>query len=116
MVIKLNLLNKVRKIPTETQYKRKSDIVFHRSFMQKDSITYKIPDGFQVEKVSPGRDIKSEFGELNTVVYNRDSLVSYVRTLTIRKGDYPPESYGRFVDFYKAVKKADNDRMILIAK
>ena len=116
MVIKLNLLNKVRKIPTETQYKRKSDIVFHRSFMQKDSITYKIPDGFQVEKVSPGRDIKSEFGELNTVVYNRDSLVSYVRTLTIRKGDYPPESYGRFVDFYKAVKKADNDRMILVAK
>ncbi len=116
MVIELNMLNEVRKIPTETQYKRKSDIVFHRSMMEKDSLTYKIPDNYKIEKVTDGRNIKSQFGELTTVVYNRDSLVSYVRTLTIWKGDYPPESYSRFVDFYKKVKKADSDRMILVIK
>lgn len=116
MVIKMNMLDKVRKIPTETQYKRKSDIVFHRSVMEKDSITYDLPDGFKVEKISGNRNVKSEFGELTTMVYNQDSLVHYVRTLTIRKGDYPPESYGRFVDFYKQVRNADNDRMILVGK
>ena len=115
-VIRLNMLNKVRKIPTSTQYERKSDIVFHRPVMEKDSLTYRIPDGFSVDKISPGREVKSEFGELKTTVYNRDSLVSYVRVLTIYKGDYPPESYGRFVDFYKQVKKADSDRMILVRK
>lgn len=112
--ITLNMFNKVTKIPTEKQYERKSDIVFRRSLMEKDSLIFKIPAGYRVDKLSSERTITSEFGEMKTFIDNQDSLVSFVRILTIRKGDYPPESFNNFVKFYREIKKADSDRMILV--
>ena len=116
MLVNLNIFDKIRQIPTETQSRRKSDIVFRRSLTERDSVTFMIPPGLKIEKIASPRNISSEFGEFKTNIYFSDSLVTYVRKVKIYKGVYPPERYNRFVDFYKEIKKADSDRMIIVEK
>ena len=116
MAINLNVLNKVAKIPSEALKNRKSEIVIRRSFIEKDSVTFNIPGDLKVEKISKNKTIKSEFGELTTEVYQQDSIIRYIRTFEMNKGEYPAVDYANFVAFYKAVKKADKDRLILTPK
>lgn len=113
MAVNLNILNKIDNIPSKKE-ERNSDIVVRRSFAECDTILYKIPFGFKIDKISQPRNVQSEFGEFKTFVNVNESEVEYVRQLKVNKGVFPPDTYDKFYDFYNSVKKGDDDRMILI--
>ena len=114
LAINLNLLNTVEKFPSKVE-ERSSDLVVLRSQQLIDSIVYRIPDGYQVEKISKGREVESKFGMMKTTVKVSENEVHFTRILKLNKGTYPAQAYGEFYEFYRAVKKGDDDRVILVA-
>ena len=40
----------------------------------------------------------------------------YVRRVKMNKGEFTPETYNEFVEFYKSVKKADNTKIVFLNK
>jgi len=113
MALNLNLLNKTGKIPSKKE-KRRSNIIIQRSSSETDTVLYKIPPGFSIDKISGNRSVKSDFGSYSTYVLHDESTVTYIRHLEINKGIYPADKYNEFYDFYNSVKKGDDDRVIFL--
>jgi hypothetical protein len=40
----------------------------------------------------------------------------YIRKIKMNKGTFPASSYREMVDFYRAISKADNTKMVFISK
>lgn len=113
MAVNLNMLNRLEKIPSKKE-DRQSEIVIRRSIVEFDTLVYTIPKGFRIEKISKARNVESEFGEFETAVKAEGNEIHFARYLKLNKGTFPSESYDKFYEFYKSVKKGDDDRVILV--
>ncbi len=113
MMITLNMINKSKDIPNRKK-KRKSDILIRRSYIETDTIIYHIPPDYAIYKTSSERNIESDFGSFYTSITIADSKIIYVRYLKMNKCRYSPEAFNRFMDFVEEVKKADNDKAVLV--
>lgn len=115
MVLNLNLTNQVSNVPKRTS-ERKSDIFIRRSFMEVDTIVYKVPVLFTVNKVPADIEIKSDFGEYKAHTEFKNDEIVYVRSFTMNKGTYPLSEYETFLAFFESVITADLTKIVLARK
>jgi len=110
-----NLMNRLSHLPDEGE-KRKSDLQLDFGYVDVDSIVYYIPEGIYPEYLPEPIHITSPFGEYHaSCVIDEGSLV-YVRRMSLRQGRYPASQYSAYVDFRKAVTKADNLKLVFLSK
>jgi len=112
MIIPLNLINvepPVRKMIR----KRQSKLVIERSSIDIDTIVYKIPSNYKIESLPKGKTLKSAFGEYEFYVSAKGNEIIYVRSFTIREGEFNPSEYKNFYDFVLSVSKADNSKLMI---
>jgi hypothetical protein len=110
-----NLMNRRTTIPEKVD-SRKTDVVLRRTFLELDTITYKIPDTIYPEILPDAIRIKTRFGEYEASFTLHEGSLVYTRKLRIEKGRFPPESYTELVDFYKSISKADNTKVVFLTK
>ena len=84
------------------------------SFTDSDTVTVTLPAGYALE--NRPRDVKLEapFGyyEAKVLAVKPDEL-QYVRNVKVSGGHYSPEVYRQWIDFIKAVNRADGQRTVL---
>jgi len=117
LFLPLNLMNK-RSAISSVMKERKTRLRLRYSYIDADSINYRLPHGYTMEFIPPPTEIKSEFGTYYTrVVENPDKeSFLYIRMMTINDGLYPPEKYKDYVSFMKEVNKQDNAKISLVTK
>jgi len=95
---------------------RRYDFVDDEAFTNIDSVTLKIPAGYQPEAVPQDVTIDSKFGKYATSVkVSADKIVYYRRQEeSIRR--FPPADYPDLVKFYERLYKADHSRIVLVKK
>jgi hypothetical protein len=115
MILSLNLINV--QAPLQKMLKpRYSDILINRSFVDWDTLVYKIPKSYKFETLPSGMNINSAFGSYSTTVTGSGNEIVYIRKLVIKEGRYKPSEYKNLYDFILSVSKADNAKVILIRK
>jgi hypothetical protein len=115
MILSLNLINV--QVPLKKMLKpRYSDILISRSFVDWDTLVYKIPEGYKFEILPAAMNINSAFGSYTITVSGNGNEIIYIRNLVIREGRYRPSEYKNLYDFMLSVSKADNTKVILIRK
>jgi hypothetical protein len=115
MILSLNLINV--QAPLKKMLKaRYSDILINRSFVDYDTLVYKIPKNYKIETLPTGMTINSAFGSYITSVFEKEDEIVYIRKLIINEGRYKPSEYKNLFDFIQAVSKADNVKVILNRK
>jgi hypothetical protein len=115
MILSLNLINV--QTPLQKMLKpRYSDILISRSFIDWDTLVYKIPKSYKFETLPAGMNINSAFGSYTTTVTGNGNDIIYIRNLVINTGRYKPSDYKSLYDFLLSVSKADNAKVILIRK
>jgi hypothetical protein len=105
--------------PLNPQDDRKSKLYLNEntySFVDTDTITYQLPEGFVVEYLPENISLKEDFAEYEASVETLENKLIYYRTVRMRGGTYPPDAYNKFVDFLKNVKKADRMRVVYVEK
>ena len=86
------------------------------AYIDIDTIIYHLPDGVYPEFLPPPAVIKSLFGEYNAIYELEENKLLYIRKLRMNKGEFPAESYGEVIDFYKGINKADNTKIVFMSK
>jgi transglutaminase-like putative cysteine protease len=115
MFLMPNLMNRVNFIPE--QMDNRTTPVFRRvGYTDMDTIRFHIPESLYPEFLPDPIQIKSRFGEYEASVRVDQDGIMYIRKMIIFKGEYPKESYTEMIDFYKAVTKADNTKLVFLTK
>jgi Domain of Unknown Function with PDB structure (DUF3857)/Transglutaminase-like superfamily len=95
---------------------RRYDFVNKQAFTDIDSVTLKIPAGYQPESVPADVAIDSRFGKFSTSVKVMPDKIFYYRRYEESTGRFPPEDYPELVKFYERLYKADHSRIVLVKK
>ena len=84
------------------------------SFMDTDTVTWVLPDGFEVENAPKDVRLEAPFGYYESRLESREpGQLRYSRKVQIKGGLYPAEVYKQWVDFVRAVNRADRQRTVL---
>ena len=115
MFFQPNLLNKYNAKPPKME-DRKTPLWLRYNFIDTDSVSIKIPDGFRLEFENEPYLLNSEFGEymVNYSFDPEENTLLYIRKLKIQAGEYPPEKYNAYRTFVRKVVRQDKSKLVLI--
>lgn len=115
MSIPINPVNRLRDIPEMIDH-RKSKVYIAHGFVTTDSLCYALPAGFRPSLLPHEVNIRSPFGRYTTQIKTEADTLVYLRTFHLRGGYYPPEDYGKLVDFMRTVSRYDRENFLIAKK
>ncbi len=115
LFVPLNLYNRSTYVPKKVR-NRKTKVVLKNAYTEMDKNEFQLPEGFELKNIPEPIHISSEFGDYDSKVQIDGNKVKYNRKLVRKRGNYPKESYPKLIEFYKDVKSADNNKMVLVKK
>jgi hypothetical protein len=110
-----NLMNRSTFIPEKVE-NRKTPFALGEGYTLIDTIRYHIPESIYPEFLPPDARYESRFGTYESGFKLDQGSLIYVRKLTRKDGQYPPEAYQELIDFYKNINKADNAKLVFLNK
>lgn len=106
-----NLLNKNKFIPVKDS-NRERPIHTNYSFIEIDTISYTLPENYNVEAFFDPIDFSSAFGKYHSELSrNEDGTLVYIRKFEKYKGVFEPSLYEEYTTFYKKIVRADKKRI-----
>jgi hypothetical protein len=115
LFVPLNLLSQHLEVPTKVD-DRKFPFVQRFASIEKDSVTYMLPEGYQTETIPKEKLIKTEFGEYHVRFIPANDRIIYLRELKIFEGNWPKEKYQSLIGFYTSVVNSDKSKLVLKQK
>lgn len=110
-----NLMNKSTVTPEKTDG-RKSNLVRNMAYTDLDTIRYHLPEGIYPEFLPAPVKLKNRFGEYEVNYAVDQGILIYTRKQKMYKGTFPPEAYQEYLDFYKAINRSDNTKIVFMSK
>ncbi len=115
LFVRPNIVSTYTSKLSETE-KRAHDIVYTYAFIDKDTVSLTIPEGYEIESLPSPVTLSNAFGTYS-VSYKIDGRsVLLVRHYERNAGTFPAKDYNSFVDFYNKIYKADQARMVFVKK
>ncbi|CAM1369552.1 conserved exported protein of unknown function [Tenacibaculum soleae] len=109
-LFKLNVFNRITSIPKRYR-NRKRVLEIDRGFTDKDSFTFKIPEGYSILNLPLNKHISNKFGTYKIAFEKiNETSFKYNREFSLKKGIHPKEEYKAYRKFRKMVAKYDNLR------
>lgn len=113
LLFKPNAFNPKNFVP-ERYRNRKLPFEISRGYTDEDEFVIQIPEGFKVSELPEVTAINSDFGTYHmTIEKLSENELRYSRKIQISSGLYDKEKYSDYRDFSRAIKKADNIKLIL---
>lgn len=109
-LFKLNVFNRITSTPKRYR-NRKRVLEIDRGFTDKDSFTFKIPEGYSILNLPLNKYISNKFGTYKIAFEKiNETSFKYNREFSLKKGIHPKEEYKAYRKFRKTVAKYDNLR------
>jgi transglutaminase-like putative cysteine protease len=97
-----------RKMPVpDATVPREHDLIWKRGFTDADTVTCRVPEGYQLEGLPEPVEIKTQFGTYRAKTMTTTEGLTYIRTLQVLPVRRPASDYAAWIDFWKKVAKAD---------
>ena len=96
-----------------TKKTRKHNIHIRRAYELEDSITIKIPEGFEVKSSTKNIITDSKFGKYSIIYQVSEDSIILKRKIIINKGSYSPDNYNEFRAFINKLIKKCNKSIVL---
>lgn len=113
LFLPLNFLNRTNYIPVRNS-NRINSIVIRNSYLDIDSATYILPEGYTIEALPSNYSSQTIFGEYSIKCEANGDSVLFTRRLKMNKGTYPASSYAEFRQYYTDITNSDNAKLILV--
>lgn len=110
-----NLMNRSSFIPEKLD-QRKTNVVLRTPYIDIDTIRYHVPEEIYPESLPEPVVIKSAFGEYEARYIVDQGSIVYIRRMKRNKGEFAPETYNDLINFYRAINKADNTKIVFLNK
>lgn len=98
-----------------TELTRKQPIVLDaRNF--KETIRFKLPDGFEVDELPDALKLDTAFGSYNTTYLVKDGQLVFTRNLTQLSAKIPVGQYQSVRSFFEKIRAAEQTPVVLVRK
>jgi hypothetical protein len=110
-----NLMNRSG-MRLDTVASRQLPVEIEFGYTDADTIEYHLPQGYTLEAAF--KDVSVQIAALSyTAKYIiADNKVTYIRTMQLRNGLYPPSEYNQMALAYQQIYKADKTRLVFVKK
>jgi len=105
-LLPLNFMNRLSSIPDKVR-NRKTDMCIRRSYMENDTVTYRLPKGYQVTDLPQKSEFVGKFGKYISQSTQKGGEITYIRHFELTKGTFPAQDYTDFRDFLEQIATAD---------
>ena len=96
------------------QGERTQSIQTNYGYLDIDSISIRLPEGYEIESLPKPVDQESKFGKFRSSITLGDAgNVFIVHRLLYYQGNYPKEDYTDFLDFRKSIATQYGAKIIL---
>jgi hypothetical protein len=102
------------KLPSDTS--RFFDIELDYDYLDMDTVTIRVPEGFTVEALPKEVKESSRFGSYSMQITYADATITLVRSVQQNSGRFSSDHYSELVKFYGAIQKADRAKVVLVKK
>lgn len=92
---------------------RTQDIYIDYGYLDTDSISLQIPDGYVIESLPKTCRITNRFGSFSSSLQLKNKEIHIVHRLLMHKGVYPKEEYKEFLEFRKQIAAQYGSKIIL---
>ncbi len=114
LFIPINALQMVESIPAAVN-DRTQPVVVYRDQLQQLSLTIVLPDVYRLEALpDPSEPIRTEFGHYTITVDSQEKSLLVSRSLIKSAGEWSPEAYGAFRDFFLQAARLDQQKAVLV--
>lgn len=114
LFVSLNLNNKIS--APERMRNRKTPLVIYYPYHCQDTLTVKLPSGFEPESIPETIITDPEFGNYSMKSSVTNGVLTCIREFRRNKGNFPPEKYQAFQAFMQNASLADSKQLVLIRK
>ena len=90
------------------------DLTAAYDFQDSDTITYQLPKGYKPEYQIEPVLVESAFGRYTTRLVVEGERATYIRNLTMHRGQFPATAYTSWVDFRRKIAKADHLQLVFV--
>jgi hypothetical protein len=108
-----NLLNKRSSVSMQ-QGERKYDIYLDFPFVDHDTISYVLPEGYHVEYLPKSKEVTTDFGYYKTEYKVSEGKLLYIRTRAHNDGVFPKERYKEFIEYLNQIAESDNEKVVIV--
>ncbi len=84
------------------------------AFVDRDSVTIELPEGYKPEAIPSKTEITSPFGTYQCSYRIDGNKIFYSRSIDRKSGIFKQETYPELVKFYEQIFKADRARVVLV--
>lgn len=92
---------------------RTQDIHIDYGYLDTDSISLRIPDGYTIESLPKTYRITNQFGSFSSSLQLKNKELHIVHRLLMHRGVYPKEEYKAFLDFRKQIAAQYGSKIVL---
>lgn len=110
-----NILNR-NNIKLKPEDERKYDIDYPSSFMDNDTISIKMPSGYNIESMPKDIVINNKFGDYEIHFKVDGENISCTRMYKRSEGRFPATDYAELAKFYENMYKADRSKIVFVKK
>ncbi|MEP6844670.1 MAG: DUF3857 domain-containing protein [Panacibacter sp.] len=103
-------------VKLKTDEQRKYDIEYTHSFTDADTISIKIPSGYNIESMPKDIIINNKFGDYEIHFKVDAENINCTRLYRRSQGRFAAADYSEMVKFYDSMYKADRSRIVFIKK
>ncbi|MDO9154735.1 MAG: DUF3857 domain-containing protein [Paludibacter sp.] len=93
--------------------KRLHDIVIHTGYVDSDSISIVLPDGYEIETIPPQTKIESVFGYFISEVKIVGKTAEVHQKIYLKSGSWDTSTYNDFVNFIEKISTAYKEKIII---
>ncbi len=108
-----NVFNKMSSIAAP-QKERKFPLALKYPFIDTDTVSIKLPEGYHMEFIPKPVSIESPYGKYEAQVISSENGIIYIRKYSLVKATFPAEQYVEFVKFANKVAEADKIKLVLV--
>lgn len=113
ILINPNLMTRIEKLPYRTK-DRKSEISIRRPCNEIDTVIFRLPAKYKLDKMPPKVSFSTKFGEYSTEIISDNKTISFIRRFKLFNGDYPVSEYPEFVDFFEKISASDESKIAIV--
>jgi Domain of Unknown Function with PDB structure (DUF3858) len=81
-----------------------------------DTVTVKLPAGFEVDELPDPVKLETPFGSYTTAYVAKDGNLQFTRKLTVQGATIPVADYSKVRSFYEQIRKAEQTPVVLARK
>jgi len=113
--IRANLLNVSDFLPERIRNRQFTvrHTELHPPYIDKDTIRYLIPEGYEIEALPRQLELNTRFGIYKSNTDVSGNIITYTRMISIPVKDFPASAYNDFRDFFLEIARSDKARIVL---